>query len=147
MLQSLNSASTPIQVPAANGAGSQIPALERQAFLKLLTPQLQYQNSFSPADPGDTVQQLVALTQVSTLQEISRLLRQFLGKGASYNPASWLGRSALVTSSHALPQTDGSYAGEFRYTSPCRWISCFLTQMVWLFTPSTTTWSLKEQSF
>ncbi|RAU47990.1 MULTISPECIES: flagellar hook capping FlgD N-terminal domain-containing protein [unclassified Pseudomonas] len=109
----------PTSQPAGSAnVGSRIPALDSQAFLKLLTTQLQHQDPLSPTDPGDTVQQLAALTQASTLQEISGLLRQLLGKGSTYDPASWLGRSALVPSSHATPRADGSYAGELLLETP-----------------------------
>lgn len=111
----LSTASSPIGLPPA-GAG--LPPLDSQGFLKLLITQLQHQDPLSPADPGDTVQQLAALTQVSTLQEISGLLKQLLGAGSAQDSASWLGRLALVPSSKALPLADGSYAGEVLIDSP-----------------------------
>ena len=94
-------------LPAASAG---LPPLDSQAFLKLLVTQLQHQDPLSPADPSETVQQLAALTQVSSLQEISALLRQLLGKGSSYDPAAWLGRSALVPSSGASTGTAVSQA-------------------------------------
>lgn len=112
----LQSPVSPSSAPSAASAG--LPPLDSQAFLKLLVTQLQHQDPLSPADPGETVQQLAALTQVSSLQEISALLRQLLGKGSSYDPAAWLGRSALVPSSKALPREDGSYAGEVLVDGP-----------------------------
>ena len=111
----LNATSQPA---SSSSTGSRVAALDSQAFLKLLTTQLQHQDPLSPADPGETVQQLAALTQASTLQEISGLLRQLLGKGSTYDPASWLGRSVLVPSSSAVPRADGTYAGEVLTESP-----------------------------
>lgn len=106
-------------LPSGNAsANASLPTIDSQGFLKLLITQLQHQDPLSPEDPGDTLQQLASLTQVSTLQEISTALKQFLGKGSSYDPASWLGRSALVPSSNALPLLDGRYAGEVLTDSP-----------------------------
>jgi flagellar basal-body rod modification protein FlgD len=111
----LSTASSPVGLPSASAG---LPPLDSQGFLKLLITQLRHQDPLSPKDPGDTVQQLAALTQVSTLQEISALLKQQLGTGSTRDPASWLGRSALVPSSKALPLADGSYAGEVLIDSP-----------------------------
>jgi flagellar basal-body rod modification protein FlgD len=111
----LSTAGSPTGLPAASAG---LPPLDSQGFLTLLITQLQHQDPLSPADPGDTVQQLAALTQVSTLQEISDLLKQKSGTGSIGDPAAWLGRSALVPSSKALPLQDGSYAGEVLIDSP-----------------------------
>lgn len=111
----LNAASQPA---SPFNSGSRVPALDSQAFLKLLTTQLQHQDPLSPTDPGETVQQLAALTQAATLQEISGLLRQLLGKGSTYDPESWIGRSVLVPSSKAVAREDDSYAGEVLIESP-----------------------------
>lgn len=118
MLQPNALLATTSQPSGIGPVSASLPALDSQAFLRLLVTQLQHQDPLSPADPGDTLQQLAALTQVSTLQEISGLLKQLLGKGSTYDPAAWLGRSALVPSSDALPLADGSYAGEVLIDSP-----------------------------
>jgi flagellar basal-body rod modification protein FlgD len=111
----LNTAGSPTGIPAASAG---LAPLDSQGFLKLLITQLQHQDPLSPADPGDTVQQLAALTQVSALQEISGLLKQMSGNGSTGDSAAWLGRSALVPSSKALPLQDGSYTGEVLIDSP-----------------------------
>jgi len=111
----LSTADSPTGLPAASAG---LAPLDGQGFLKLLITQFQHQDPLSPADPGDTVQQLAALAQVSTLQEISGLLKQMSGNGSTGDPAAWLGRSALVPSSKALPLPDGSYAGEVLIDTP-----------------------------
>jgi|GEM_PF-1534438 len=57
---------------------AQGPAIDSQGFLRLLITQLQHQNPLTPTDPGNTVLQLASLAQVSTLHEISALLKQLL---------------------------------------------------------------------
>lgn len=118
MLQTNVLLSTANQSVGVAPTSTNLPPLDSQGFLKLLITQLQHQDPLSPAEPGDTLQQLAALTQVSTLQEISGLLKQLLGKGSTYDPAAWLGRSALVPSSKALALADGSYAGEVLIDGP-----------------------------
>lgn len=102
-----------------SGAASQASAaignsldISTQDFLKLLVAQSKYQDPLSPTDPGDTLQQLASLAGVSGLQDIKKTLEQFLsGQSMLFDAASWIGRTALVPSSIALPLADGHYAG------------------------------------
>ena len=118
MLQNITPLSAPTISMVVPPKSTTLPGLDSQGFLKLLVAQLQHQDPLSPTSPGDTVQQLAALSQVSTLQDISDVLKQLLIKGTKYDAASWLNRSALVPSSKALPLPDGSYAGEVLIDSP-----------------------------
>jgi len=69
---------TPIPLPTSTPVSTGLPAIDSQGFLRLLITQLQHQDPLTPTDPGNTVLQLASLTQVSTLQEISGLLKQLL---------------------------------------------------------------------
>lgn len=110
-ISSLNNASA----TTSGGTGTDVntPKIGSQDFLRLLITQLQHQDPLTPADPGDTVQQLAALSQVSTLQEINTSITALLAdKNQGTDPAGWIGLRALVPSTTALPLSDGSYAGE-----------------------------------
>lgn len=102
------------QRPAQSDERTQQPICSpTQDFLTLLVAQSKNQDPLSPRDPSDTLQQLASLAQVSGLQDIEKTLEQFLaGQTMSFDAASWIGRSALVPSTTALPLSDGSYAGE-----------------------------------
>lgn len=65
-------------VPSAASIRGTDPLIDSQGFLKLLLTQLQHQDPTMPTDPGNTVLQLAALSQVSALQEISALLKELL---------------------------------------------------------------------
>jgi flagellar basal-body rod modification protein FlgD len=64
--------------PGNTAPGGNLPAIDGQGFLRLLITQLQHQDPLTPTDPGNTVLQLAALSQVSTLQEINQTLKQLL---------------------------------------------------------------------
>jgi flagellar basal-body rod modification protein FlgD len=102
-------------VPGSTSTNSGLSGISSEDFLTLLITQLKHQDPLSPADPGQTVQQLASLSQVSSLQEISATIQQLLDRqDAAFDPASWLGRVALVPSRKALPLDDGSYSGEIQ---------------------------------
>lgn len=108
---------TPTPLSTTQNTSSNPLTITTVDFLTLLTAQLKSQDPFSPADPGDTLQQLASLSQVSGLAEIGATLKQLLAnEKTSIDPAGWIGRSALVPSSDAAPSADGSYAGEVTST-------------------------------
>lgn len=101
-----------------NGTG----ALDENAFLKLMTTQLQTQDPFNPVDNTQMVAQLAQFSSVagissmnSTLGNISSLLTASNSRVG--DAASWIGKSALVQSSTATPLADGSYAGQITLPS------------------------------
>ncbi|HEY6772378.1 MAG TPA: flagellar hook capping FlgD N-terminal domain-containing protein [Oxalicibacterium sp.] len=99
-------------VSQATSAVSSSLEISTQDFLKLLVAQSKYQDPLSPKDPGDTLQQLASLAGVSGLQDIKKTLERFLSsQNMLFDAASWIGRSALVPSTTALPLADGQYAG------------------------------------
>lgn len=65
-------------MPGNSASGAGFPAIDSQGFLRLLITQLQHQDPLTPTDPGNTVLQLAALSQVATLQEINQTLKQLL---------------------------------------------------------------------
>lgn len=69
---------TPTSSSTSTPVATAGPAIDSQGFLRLLITQLQHQDPLTPTDPGNTVLQLASLAQVSTLQEISALLKQLL---------------------------------------------------------------------
>ena len=89
--------------------------LDQNAFLKLMTTQLQTQDPFNPVDNTQMVAQMAQFSQVSGIAEMNKSLKAMATDIASQragNVANWIGRSGLVNSATATPLADGSYAFE-----------------------------------
>ena len=90
-------------------------ALDQEAFLKLMTTQLKTQDPFDPVDNTQMVAQMAQFSSVAGISEMNASLKGISDTLASSrlgDAASWIGRSALVSSDIAAPLSDGSYAGE-----------------------------------
>ncbi len=89
--------------------------LDQTAFLKLMTTQLQTQDPFNPVDNTQMVAQMAQFSSVAGIAEMNMSLKAIsdsLAGSRIGDAASWIGRSALVTSDVATPLSDGSYAGQ-----------------------------------
>lgn len=84
-------------------------------FLRLLTAQLQTQDPFEPMDNSQMVAQMATITNASGIAEMNaslKTIKDSLSTTRIGDAASWIGRSMLVTSNIATPDTNGQYAGQ-----------------------------------
>lgn len=89
--------------------------LDQSAFLKLMTTQLKTQDPFEPVDNTQMVAQMAQFSSVAGISEMNTSLKGIqtsLAGSRVGDAASWIGRSALVTSDVATPLSNGAYAGE-----------------------------------
>jgi len=90
-------------------------ALDQEAFLKLMTTQLKTQDPFDPVDNTQMVAQMAQFSSVAGISEMNASLKgisETLAGSRLGDAASWIGRSALVSTDIASQLSDGSYAGE-----------------------------------
>lgn len=93
--------------------------LDQAAFLKLMTTQLKTQDPTAPTDNTQMIAQMAQFSQVAGIGEMNSALKTIsadIRSSRMGDAASWIGRSALVSSKTATPLDDGSYAG--RITLP-----------------------------
>lgn len=84
-------------------------------FLTLLTAQLKSQDPFNPMDNADLVAQMATISNTSGIAEMNKSLADISAavSGSRINDAaSWIGRSMLVKSNIAAPDSQGNYAGQ-----------------------------------
>lgn len=89
--------------------------IDMNGFMKLLTTQMQYQDPFSPMDNSQMVAQMAQFSQLASATQSNTLLSNIadsVGGGRLSDAASWIGKSMLVKSNIATPDSAGSYAGE-----------------------------------
>jgi flagellar basal-body rod modification protein FlgD len=89
--------------------------LDQTAFLKLMTTQLKTQDPFNPVDNTQMLAQMAQFSSVAGISEMNTSLKAIAADIASSrvgDAASWIGRSALVSSDVATPLSNGAYAGE-----------------------------------
>lgn len=116
--QSANSATTPSNT-TINEAG----------FLKLLTTQMTNQDPTAPMDTNTMVTQLAQMSTVSGVTEMNSSLQSLVTELTGNrigDAASWIGKSALVSSTVAQPLADGSYAGTVTLPSDATSVSLSL---------------------
>ena len=90
-------------------------SLDQEAFLKLMTTQLKTQDPFDPVDNTQMVAQMAQFSSVAGISEMNASLKgisETLAGSRLGDAASWIGRSALVSTDIASQLSDGSYAGE-----------------------------------
>ena len=100
---------------AIGGTTPKANSLGQADFLKLLTTQLTTQDPFNPTDNTQMIAQMAQFSQVTGIAEINQSLgniASMLSQGRQSDLASWIGKSALVTSSAAAPMADGYIRGE-----------------------------------
>ena len=110
----MNTIDTTSRLAPAPAAQSSANTLDQAAFLRLMTSQLTMQDPFNPMDNTQMVAQMAQFSQVAGIGEMNQTLRTIAaGFGNRLDDAaSWIGRSMLVVSDVAVPQQNGSYAGE-----------------------------------
>ncbi|QGP79933.1 flagellar hook assembly protein FlgD [Sphingobium sp. CAP-1] len=90
-------------------------AMGQADFLTLLTAQMQYQDPFEPVDNSEMVSQMATITNSSGIAEMNATLKTLassLTGSRLGDAASWIGKSMLVQSNVAVPDSAGSYAGQ-----------------------------------
>ncbi|CAN5445292.1 flagellar hook capping FlgD N-terminal domain-containing protein [soil metagenome] len=83
-------------------------------FLRLLTTQMQTQDPFEPMDNSQMVTQMATITNSTGIAEMNASLTDIksqLSGSRIGDAASWIGRSMLVESNIAAPDSAGQYAG------------------------------------
>lgn len=110
---SLPAGLTAAQPAGATGTGST--TLDQNSFLTLLTTQLQTQDPFNPVDNNQMVSQMAQLSTVTGITQmntsLSAIKDQLSGSRLS-DAASWIGKSMLVKSNIATPDSYGQYGGQ-----------------------------------
>jgi len=116
---SLAGTSTSSTTPPADPTAAAT-TIDQAGFLKLLTTQMTQQDPTAPMDTSTMVEQLTQMTTVSGITEMNQSLKDLtteLTGNRIGDAASWIGKSALVSSSVALPLADGSYKAEIALPS------------------------------
>lgn len=86
-----------------------------EGFLTLMTAQMQHQDPFSPMDNNQMVAQMAQFSQLASSNNANTLLSSIadsLSGTRLSDAASWIGKSMLVKSNIATPDSYGQYAGE-----------------------------------
>jgi flagellar basal-body rod modification protein FlgD len=89
-------------------------------FLTLLTAQMQYQDPFEPVDNSEMVSQMATITNSSGIAEMNSTLKSLASELTGTrlgDAASWIGKSMLVQSNVAVPDSSGYYAGQITLSS------------------------------
>jgi flagellar basal-body rod modification protein FlgD len=98
----------------------------QEGYLKLLTAQLQYQDPTEPTDNSQLVTQLATIQQSKGIAEMNSSLadiRDSLSGSRLSDAASWIGKSMLVRSTTAAPDSAGQYGGELTLDDDARAVS------------------------
>lgn len=96
--------------------GVQQKSMAQTDFLTLLTAQLKSQDPFAPMDNAQMVAQMATISNTSGISEMNQSLasiKETLSNSRLGDAASWIGRSMLVKSNIASPNSAGDYAGQF----------------------------------
>ena len=97
--------------------------LDQNDFLKLLTTQLKTQDPFAPVDNSQMVAQMAQFSSVAGISEMNSSLKAMatdISASRLGGAASWIGKSALVSSDIATPVSGGGYAGEITLPSAAK---------------------------
>lgn len=98
-----------------NGKKTGDATLDQNAYLKLLTAQIQYQDPFAPMDNTQMVAQMTQFSQLAGQTEANATLKTIadtLTGARLSDAASWIGKSMLVDSKMVAPDAAGQYAGQ-----------------------------------
>jgi flagellar basal-body rod modification protein FlgD len=126
------SATTGTSNSSSSSAASSVSGqLDENAFLKLMTTQLQTQDPESPTDSSQMVAQLAQFSQVAGISEMNDSLKNITSLLTANNSrigdaSNWIGRAALVNSPIATPLGDGTYAGQISLPSDASNVSVSL---------------------
>jgi flagellar basal-body rod modification protein FlgD len=94
--------------------------LDQSTFLKLMTTQMQTQDPFNPVDNTQMVAQMAQFSSTTGIAQMNQTLAGIASSLASSrvgDAASWIGKSALVSSNSATALSDGSFAGQITLPS------------------------------
>ncbi|MDB5738081.1 MAG: flagellar hook capping protein [Sphingomonas bacterium] len=94
--------------------------IDQAGFLKLLTAQMTNQDPTAPMDTNTMVQQLSEMSSVSGITEMNSSMKSLVSELTGNrigDAASWIGKAALLSSSAAMPLSNGGYAGEITLPS------------------------------
>lgn len=94
--------------------------MDQSSFLTLLTAQMQYQDPFEPVDNAQMVSQMATITNSSGIAEMNQTLKNLASEMTGTrlgDAASWIGKSMLVQSNIAVPDSSGYYAGQITLPS------------------------------
>jgi flagellar basal-body rod modification protein FlgD len=115
-LDSLRTKSSASTAATTTGSGT----IDQAGFLKLLTAQMTNQDPTAPMDTNTMVQQLSEMSSVSGITEMNASMKSLVSELTGNrigDAASWIGKSALVSSTTAMPLPNGGYAGEIALPS------------------------------
>lgn len=110
MPESISSTANAAATTATASTQGALGQLDSNAFLKLLTAQLRYQNPFSPSDPSAMLGQVATYAQVEALQKIqaaqasttaleqARMAGEMMGKRVTGTDANGTALSGIVAS-------------------------------------------------
>lgn len=90
-------------------------SIDMTGYLELLTAQIKYQDPFEPMDNTQMVSQMTQFSQLAGQTEANAKLDAIASAltGSRLSDASgWIGRSMLVESKVAAPDTAGGYGGQ-----------------------------------
>ena len=113
----------------SQSSGVKAQNISQTDFLTLLTAQLKSQDPFNPLSNADLVAQMATISNTSGIAEMNQSLAgiaQSLSSSRLGDAASWIGRSMLVTSNLAAPDSQGQYAGQVTLSGPATSVSVYL---------------------
>lgn len=115
MPDSVSSATSAAASAATSTTKNALGQLDSNAFLKLLTAQLRYQNPFSPSDPSAMLGQVATYAQVEALQKIqaaqasstaleqARMAGEIMGKRVTGTDANGIALTGIVSAARFTP--------------------------------------------
>lgn len=112
-----DSAGLSVYNPYAN-VGTGKSEMGQADFLRLLTAQMQTQDPFEPMDNAQMVSQMATITNSSGIAEMNQTLKSLASEMSGSrlgDAASWIGKSMLVQSNIAAPDTAGQYMGQINF--------------------------------
>lgn len=110
MPESISSSTSAAAAAASSSTSNALGQLDSNAFLKLLTAQMRYQNPFSPSDPSAMLGQVATYAQVEALQKIqaaqatsssleqARMAGEIMGKRVTGTDANGTTLTGIVAS-------------------------------------------------
>ncbi len=119
-IDSLRTSAKNAAAAAANPSTTGTGTIDQAGFLTLLTTQMTNQDPTAPMDTNTMVQQLAEMSTVSGITEMNQSMQTLttdLTGNRIGDAASWIGKAALLSSTTAMPLSNGGYAGEINLPS------------------------------
>ena len=107
-MNSVNSVGTQIPTPTTNSSANSDTSLGPNAFLTLLTTELQNQDPTQPQDATESVTQLAQMSELQYQQQLTNSFAAFQSNFGVLQSASLIGKAATVNTGTSSTSSSGS---------------------------------------